>query len=265
MTLMRQSMLGGDCLRSLQFSLEGAPWATSEPRIVGTSYHAGLEHYYQARKDGTPWTEAQGIAAAFDSFNEEAPTDWHGWETSRTEAWNRVCTSLGYYHETGCAWPDDYEVLGVEVQFTFEWIPGFDAHGTIDLRLKSPDGWIINVDHKTSKRGWSAKKAHPGVNVQAGWYAYWTRHEMGFDTPVTSAFDVLTWGLKSGTTFDRIACHPEHHQQLAVVERARELAVLLAASSTGGFDLPANPSSNLCSAQYCDHWDRCPYGAALGR
>ena len=58
------------------------------------------------------------------------------------------------------------------------------------------------------------------------------------------------WRRQEVRTADQIAATMSHAEQVAALIDA------------GGPFLPS-PDSFLCSAAYCDHWNRCPFGAAF--
>lgn len=261
MRLMRQSLLGSadTCLRRAQYDIDpDRPRSTSEARAIGVGYHAGLEAYYRARQAGGPCAPDQEqlrsiTEHAIRAFRAEIPDEFT-WETSQNDCELKVSSMLATYFGEQHYWPDAYAVIAVEETFTAPWTDGWDRHGTIDLALGGPDGWTYLVDHKTAGRRWPANKEHPRKNNQAPWYVRAWRDMTG-DTQVRFVFDVMTYGGQ----FERRVSDPEPRHELAVLERARAVAVLLDA----GIDLPGNPSSTLCSPRWCDHWSVCPYGGAL--
>jgi hypothetical protein len=254
--MMRQSTMGDWdlCQRKVQYSLDpSVPYGTGEARVVGTAYHAGLEAYYSALKEG----ELVGMDAILQraelTFWQEADAVTT-WDTSADDAWERVPAMLAAYMDDG-VWSHSYRVVGTEVAFNEPWIPGWIAHGTIDLVLQAPDGTIVLDDHKTSGKGWRKGKESARNNNQASWYSYWYWVQHG-------VMPQFCWSImRYDGTFERRWSERNQAEILLVVEKARQIARVI--DLTGGEDLPPNTSGWWCSSKFCDFWNRCPFGAAM--
>jgi hypothetical protein len=127
------------------------------------------------------------------------------------------------------------------------------ASGTIDLVLLDPNGFTVLVDHKTAGRAWPAGKEHPRKNRQSPWYTYWWEKMTG-EKP-EFVFDIMTHACK----FERRKSDVEPKHQEAVLKHAEKIMTMM----LSGEELPANPSSNLCSEKFCAFWNECPFGAVL--
>jgi hypothetical protein len=138
------------CARRAQYDLEPpGPRRTSEAAIIGTGYHAGLEHYYRAADGraypdaGLPAPKSRGASsAAHNTIVEEIgryDPDCITWDTNPTNAIKIAQEMLEAYLTEGHVWGPEYKILGVEVPF---WLPsgypGWVSHGTIDLVLEGP-------------------------------------------------------------------------------------------------------------------------------
>ena len=106
---------------------------------------------------------------------------------------------------------------------------------------------------------WPAGKEHPRKNNQAAWYVS-ALQQIFPDAPgYRFCFDIITYAGK----FDRRMVDPEPRHIEAVDAKALQVATVYRTLRAVGTDLPANPSSNLCSEKYCDFWTICPHGANL--
>lgn len=108
----------------------------------GTAVHAGLEHYWGARRDGKP----NPVRCAWDAL----PYDLDPFDREKAMA------LLHAYHYV---WRRArVEVVGIEVPFELPLIdpmtgdahPFFKRAGKIDLILRQSDGKILLVEHKTT-------------------------------------------------------------------------------------------------------------------
>jgi hypothetical protein len=262
MKFLRQSMMGSAdvCLRRLGYDLLGHK-GTGEARIVGTAYHAGLEALYLARRDGRPDPSKRQLhTAAEESFELEA--EGHEvWATTKADAMRRVLDMVDAYLDGDHAWSPDVQVLGVEQEWFLPLTPEWAIKGTIDLVLWAPipgtERWgVVLEDHKTAGRKWPKDKHSPRKQPQPGLYA-WAWWSCTGTQPDRFTYGVMTYKGE----FERRWTMPTRAHMEALLGKAVGLTRIL-----DGVDpeaLPANPTSNLCSAQWCDHWLRCPFGQAL--
>lgn len=279
---MRQSTLNTAdvCLYRLQYVFDpDVPKRGSVIRSIGTGYHAGIAEYYFRRRVGGLWDginpsvfeRGEFLLAAENAFDEDvAENEFFDWRyqprtyrqeeklIDRTEAINIMGNALDTYFEGQHYWPENYDVMAVEMHFElpYEGMPGWTRSGTMDLVVKNMDtGRLIGDDQKFTRKQWNKKKVEPS-NPQAAWYvaaiADWFREPV---ENIDFVFSVL--GYEQG--FKRWeAPRTERHIQ-ATLERGKQVAKLI---EQGG-PYPPNPNSFLCSEAYCDFWMRCPFGAAL--
>ncbi len=158
---------------------------------------------------------------------------------------------LDAYFNGGHHWPEEYTVVSVEEKINLPWFDEWTATSIADLIMADPTGWLIVEDHKTAGRMWDRYKHLPRKNVQAVWYPYW--FEQHYQRPVLMTFAVMSLAGK----FERRVATPKPEHLKATMARAEQIARIFEL----GIELPGNPSSNLCSAKYCDHHPYCPYGA----
>ncbi len=269
----RQSILGNadSCLRKMQFSLEDSTYHSGIVRAVGTAYHAGLESYYLDQSELGPRRPTEFdvielgpiLTAAHQSLNGEIQRagDAFVWDEkfpTLQDAIDTIDFMLATYFTEGHQWPSSWKVLGVEQSFQLP----FGDHmriGTMDLVLQDPNDWVYGVDHKTAGRMWDQYKHLPRKNNQAPFYVA-ALQELYPDAPGHRfVFDVMTYKGK----FERRVSDPTPGHVQAVLDKALQVATLYEGMKSAGIDLPANPSSNLCSPRYCDYWTVCPHGQVL--
>lgn len=248
---LRQSTMGTAdvCLRRVGFELDPAvAGGTSEARICGTAYHAGLEAHY----NGGATSPLVAARETFDAISE----GFDRWEQgSRQEALERVMSMIRRYFEDGCQWDLSHQVIGVEQEWYAPLNEGLCLRGTIDLVLRAPGGGIILVDHKTAGRKWQKGKESARKNNQATLYLWaWWRltGELG-----RFSFDVMTYA----GDFERRVVTRESNEFTGMLQKAISLANLLDICPVEM--LPPNTTSPLCSEKFCDFWAVCPWGQAL--
>ena len=268
--LMRQSIIGQWSVCPERVNLDrhhGGGW--SEPRIVGTGYHAGLAQLYE-HQHADPFPDHDAIALAIEEafMAEVALAKEAGcvvtWDKfgSMSMALQGAQLMAKYYVQSHRLPSEHFDVIGVEVPFWYpigdEWV----AHGTIDLVLEDKrDGTHWLRDHKTAGRPWKKGKESARANVQPGWYlAFWPMLwslVTGGEAPITRfAFDVMTYDLKFET---RIADRNRAQMQ-RVFDVATQVAVAL---DDEAHIFVKNTDHYLCDERWCDHWNRCSFGAGF--
>lgn len=276
-----QSTLGeaDKCLRSLQYSLESRVFHGGITRALGTAYHYGLEVAYNHLIETGVWPDiVDPRIAAYERLQESvelAPS--HPSEETKepgTFKWTKDITDFDtatrvldvmlecYWEHPDAVWKrdDGWEVLGTEVSFSLPLFGNHTQGGSIDLVLRGPQGEIVGEDHKTAGRNkWPYNKHHARKQNQSPWYLD-ALTQLYPDAPGYRFFyDIMT---HKGVWERRESIVAPGHVQ-GVKEKALQVVTLYEGMRASGLDLPANPSSTLCSPDYCDHWDICPYGASL--
>lgn len=266
--LMRQSMLGQAdvCLMRVEFDrMYGGTW--SEPRVLGTAYHAGTAYAY--RNHDEPFIDKDAMRAqVIDAFAVEIskaaeasfviPWDKFG---SESGALQKAIDLANLYVDRHMLNHELYEVIAVEVPFWWPLGGRWIAHGTIDLVVRDRrDGthWII--DHKTSGRPWKKGKESARAQNQPGWYlGFWPvmwATMTGEALPITQfAFHVMQYDGKYDV---KLASRNQ-----AEIQRAFELATMLATLIDKDGPFFPNRSHFLCDERWCDHWQRCKFGAGM--
>ena len=287
---MRQSTINTAqiCQRRLLYDLDPTiPYSSGIVRAMGTAIHYAHEKYYRARMEGGPVVAdveplVRATADALEVELERAGDNFN-WtyqpESSKkaerilnkAQAQEMMAGSIRHYHEAGCYWPDGFQVLATEVRFDLAWPgqPTWIRHGTSDLVVQDPTGFVWVVDHKNTMSKPNKDKYSAAKTPQASFYLAALDDMPGLihpDTPRGFCYDVLLMNAAEAKAakpdaevFWRRQEVRTPEQIAATMLQAEQLAQLI---DTGGPFLPS-PDSFLCSAAYCDHWNRCPFGAIL--
>jgi len=284
MARVRQSTIGtfDVCSWREKLQIESGMYTGGISAALGTGVHGGLELYYQGRKMGSIPSLVDICEQAVVVFDEEiAKSDQFNWvyqpETSkaelkvldREESIGMIVEILTLYFQHGWYWPEQYEILEVEYYFERDLpvSPAGLVHvatGTADLLMRNEDtGRFTMADHKTSK-AYTAKSKHgPKDKPQAPYYVWAIGQEYGLEPhDIAVAFDVMSWKPKyRGQLHERFIRHPFDITQ-PMVDAIIWKAQLVGDAVHAGHYYP-NPTSFLCSQQWCDHWERCHFGPAL--
>ena len=269
----RQSTLGeaDKCLRSLQFSLESPVYHGGIARAIGTAYHKGMEVHYDS---GQPLSGLEVISVALQCLQDTVELKpSHISEHTKTAgafkfddkfpdtetAAQVVVDMITAYFGGGHEWPEEWNVLDVEPEFHLPFVDGHTRDGSPDLVLEGPDGGIVVVDHKTAGNKWAYNKHEARKQNQSPWLIAAMKLIYPDRPSYRFAFDIMTY---KGVFERRISNVTDAHIE-AVEKKALAVVAIYETIRAAGHDLPVNPSSNLCSPKYCDHWDICPSGAAL--
>ncbi len=262
---------------SMQYSIEQPYFHGGSIRATGTGYHAALELAYRARMNGLVIPTVDDCVAhgwlTFDQTSELKPS--HATELTRTPGhfhWNKTIPDRETAHEAidtmvrayfdpeiGAWYPPDWQVIGVETPFELPFSELGTRNGSIDLTLLDPHGWVVIDDQKTSSKAWPASKHKPRKAHQAPWYVSAARELWPGAAGYRFVFSIMTYKGK----FERRISDPEPRHEAAADALLSTTVALYKTARANGLDLPANPSSNLCSPEYCDWWDICPFGEAL--
>ena len=270
----RQSGLGQLDICGLRFQFDREAGAakqyhTGSARAIGTAYHAAVEALYNEFHEdpiGVGHENLGALAAVIDDAymdEVERAGDRFHLDEGEDHATNRVKARdmLLSYVEGGHYLPaDEWELIGTEVTFWDE-VGVQKVKGTIDSLFRNRSTGTYRIeDHKTAGRMWPKLKESPRKNVQAPFYF---------------AFFVPAWCEANGVALD----YNQWEWTYGVMTYAGKFARRIGTPRQWHLDLVTwklqkaqatveqrlywpNPSSNLCSAKYCDHWDVCPFGAA---
>ncbi len=270
-----------ECGLRLQFKREENVYFGGSARAVGTGYHKALELYYLERLEiqetggvMNPLSLDSLVSAAIDEFDHvsnggishpsEENKEWGGFTWSkaipdRESAHEAIELMVRAYFNEGHMWPEDWEIVAVEHRFDLPWYNDHRRTGAADLILRDPNGWIVVDDHKTAGRRWNTGKEKPRKNPQACWYG-WAAQEMFPGAPgYRVVFSIMTYK----GVFERRISDPTPDHIAAAARLLSASAEQYLMTREAGLDMPANPSSTLCSPAFCDFWDRCPHGSVL--
>lgn len=248
------------CLTALEFSLDPRiPYITDQTRATGTSYHAGLEAFYEGH--GTDVAPFDRLPAMRDGAREalEKEADGYGFEWDKGEgfsdAWGRVETMLLAYVEDSCYWPEGFRLVANELEFILPFREGWVARGILD-RAFTDGEFLYLVDDKSAKKPWRKDKHTHRVTPQPAWYVRWAAEIWPeFAGRTRFVFDVMTLGGQ----FERREAKVEQPHIDGCMAKADRVMSLV---EQGG-PYPPNVDSFLCSARFCDHWDYCAFGESF--
>jgi hypothetical protein len=268
-----------DCLYRMQLKLETNQFFGGSVRALGSGYHKSIENYYVARQHGGA---VEPVAAEIDRLVLNAQDDFdrlttggtsHSSETDREFGgfkWNKAIPDrdtamekldvmVRSYFEGGNYYPADWQVLAVEQFFDLPWFGEHTRGGSIDLILLDPNNWVVIDDQKTAGRAWPRGKESPRKNIQAPWYSWAVQELFPGYSGYRSVFSIMQYNGK----FERRLSDPKPEHVAGAVNALSSAVGVYEVSRANGLDLPANPSSNLCSPEFCDYFSTCPHGSAL--
>lgn len=270
----RQSGLGQLDICGLRFQFDREAGAakqyhTGSARAIGTAYHAAVETLYNEYHEDPIGVGHENLGAlavvlddAYMAEVERAGDRFH-LDEGEDHATNRVKARdmLSSYVEGGHYLPaDEWELIGTEITFWDE-IGVQKVRGTIDSLFRNRNTGTYRIeDHKTAGRMWPKLKESPRKNVQAPFYfaffvpAWCEANGVALDYNQWEwTYGVMTYAGK----FDRRNGTPRQWHLDLVTWKLQKAQMTVEQRLYW-----PNPSSNLCSAKYCDHWDVCPFGAA---
>jgi hypothetical protein len=289
-----QSLLdkADSCLLSMQYAIEDPRRFGGSKRAVGTAFHRGLEYHYNVVRGGDPPPLDAVITEAEIAFYGEIAESPGGfaWDEDLPDAESCVSAFAGmltHYFTTvlpdgPIPWnTDEWEVIGVETPWDFPHPsnPAIELSSRgIDLVLRHRvTGWIIVIDHKSAGQAWGEHKGHPRKKAQGPLYV-WAAEKLWPGAPgYMMAYDIIGYpNKKAGSKnpagwcrFERRIATPAPEHIEAALERVDSAYTLYdfyrgpTPDDVRRPDLPANPSSTLCSKRYCDFFSVCPYGERL--
>jgi hypothetical protein len=271
----RQSTVGSleICLRRGRYAADpNRSYSTGEARAAGTSYHAGLETFFdwcQSWHEGAikppddslfrdmVMSSRQALFREIGHHEKDNGAGTFPWDTSLEATEARVLAMLEAWRAKE-AWPDPatYKVIGVEQEWWAPFVPGWAIKGTIDLVLLNIlTGATEFEDHKTAKKRWPQTKGSARQSPQPGIYS-WAWWALTGEMVNRFHYGVMTYGgVFERRSWDITAEH---------VQRTIDKAVAYLPFLDMPIEaLPGNTTSNLCSEKYCDNWKDCPFGAAF--
>lgn len=273
-----------DCGRRLQFKQEDPAYFGGSVRAMGSGYHKSLEMHYLMRQDeGFFEPDENHLLWLIETGQLEFQAICEGTNTSHVSEegrerggfiWNKNVPTLedgfemidkmvrAYFGPEGGHWPADWQVLGVEQFFDLPWLPEQDLTrgGSIDLIMYHPEtDTVVGDDQKTAGRAWNKGKEKPRKNIQGPWYSWAIRELYPDRSFYKTTFSIMTYGGK----FERREATPSLRHINAAAQLLFDSVTQYKITRANGVDMPANPSSTLCSPEYCDYFDRCPHGSVL--
>lgn len=262
---MRQSTIGSFAICPTRVHYKQVfpdSYGGSDSTIIGTAYHAGMEHVLFAEMIGEDRPKQEDVYVIVADAVDDEVMKCGGIELV---SWSKM-KSVDQLKDMACRLydfrmsheliPAGYHIVGIETTFRMPWVLGWAATGTIDLLLWNERQGYRIVDHKSAGRAWDTSK-HVKT-PQPHWYAKWVRaalETIGHDSgPIPMDFEVMTYAGK----YER--------RTITATEFTEDLwndkALIAAQSMTNDGPWFQNIDNNLCSATYCDAWDWCPSGQA---
>ena len=284
MARVRQSTMGSftKCAYQMHHQLSGKyGYRSGIARGLGTAIHAGLEVHYRERKNGEPLSNVDvyvdAVVASLDAEVDKSESfNWTFQQQTmrkdelildRESSIVMLDELIRLYFSEGWGYPDDYEILEVEISFDLPPPSGKHmAHGTGDLLIRDPRGRLILADHKTSKDFPTRSRWGPNDSPQAPYYT-WAVSQL-FDTPIEDIgffYDVLAWAprrpgrgneLNPKDRFARFEETCTRQQVESVVSQANIIGDLVDAEA-----FAPDTTGWWCSKNFCDFWQECQFGA----
>lgn len=151
----------------------------SSTTIAGEAYHHALQFYFTGAKDGTPPELPQVELSAYEYIDQQPGNKWKLQKKTPTveeavaDAKKTVTDLLrNFYEEIGVYSEGIAEILDVEV-YCDEWLTvnGVDiplpCHLKIDLVVKTTEGKIVVIDHKSKRSFTDEEEIALSIGVQA--------------------------------------------------------------------------------------------------
>lgn len=163
------------------------PYRRSATEVAGSAYHKALKAYFIALKEGidTDIIDLQQIA--FTYINEIWPNSWKLQKTTPTveECQMKATTSAtsllnNFFSDISIYMDEVAEIEGVEEYYDeFLTINGVDiplpGHGMIDLVVRTKDGKLVMIDHKSKSSFSDEEEMKLSIGKQA--ITYYKLHE----------------------------------------------------------------------------------------
>lgn len=158
------------------FGLYGRSSATT---VAGTAYHKSLDYYFTQKKLGVEVDIIELEKAAFEVIDDVKPNFWKLQKTTPTveecqkKAYEIVTKLIrNFYSEKSIYEEDLKDIIDVELYIDeFLTINGVDiplpAHMKIDLVIRTNDGRIIIIDHKSKSAFTPEDEASLTIGIQA--------------------------------------------------------------------------------------------------
>lgn len=254
------SKCGYAAYRRYVLGIRGGP--PDPPRIVGSAVHRAYARDLSATAARAPFDDADYQDLAADSFEFEWSREGEvllagddagrNPERVRADAKAQALQMSGVVRERVTKRTQVDRATDVEIPFDLR-IAGSDVRlvGRLD-GLERARRRIRELKVWKSK----PKPADLEGSIQADFYALALQKTLGDDAPTAFRMDVAVknktpkvWRIDSECPTD----HTALLGRVAIVRRAFETGVFYPADPTG-------PSGWICSANYCEHYEDCPYG-----
>ena len=162
--------------------------------IAGEAYHTALQYYFTRLKEGVAIDIVELEASAFGYIGNVRANKWKLQKTTPTveecvALATKNCTNLlrNFYAERSLYEEDIESIIEVECYFDeYVTVNGADiplpAHGKIDLIVRTKDGKLVVIDHKSKSSYTDEEEATLSIGVQA--MTYVVGYEAKYGMPV---------------------------------------------------------------------------------
>lgn len=158
------------------------PYRRSSTEVAGSAYHRCLKFYFSELQNGNILDIVDLQSIAFDYINDVWPNSWKLQKTTPTieECQKKATVTVNsllknFFYDISIYLENLQEIIGVELYIDeFLTINGVDiplpCHGQIDLVIRTKDGRIISIDHKSKSTFSDEKELKFSIGKQAVTY-----------------------------------------------------------------------------------------------
>lgn len=193
------------------------PFRSSASEVSGTAYHKSLQLYFMEMKQGVKCDIVTLQEVAYKEIDEVEANKWKLQKTTptieackekATDAVNALLTN--FLEEVSVYEGELKEILDVELYFDeFLTVNGVDiplpCHGLIDLVIRTNDGKVAVVDHKSKAQYSDEKEVKFSIGKQAITYALGYEAKTGI--PVEEVWFVENKASKNRDKSPQVVCH----------------------------------------------------------
>ena len=243
-----------DCPRRwfLTYDL-GLPDPSGEAARVGTSIHAAVELHEKNRMVGKTTDIDAMVDAAIAELGEDE-YELHEKAEAGIKHWYKTkMKDKGVSHRE---WVGTMEPIAIEPYFRVELVSGaLPIGGWIDAVYKDDAGIYRLVDLKTAGSMSRWKDDGEGKRHQATMYAIALQLSDILPETIDYLPEMTYTVVKPGTGGEcakRVSVQPDLVDVAVLGQKIRDAEALVIADT-----FPRNPSSMLCSQQWCPHYEKC--------
>lgn len=193
------------------------PYRESSSSVAGKAYHKALECYFNSQKLGETLDIVSLQEIAFSVIDEVSPLRWKLQKTTPSidsckDKANNTCVSFltNFLQDISIYEDEIFSILDVEVYLNeFLVINGVEipipCHGVIDLVIKTADGRVIGIDHKTKAAYTDEKDVKFSIGKQA--ITYVNLYEAANDITIDEFWFVENKASKNKDKSPQMVCN----------------------------------------------------------